>query len=194
MNEEETSFMLEQYKQCQDNWRQLWVTFWQVPTLAVTIASGVFFVVFKEFWADDKWFQSGIILGVGSLLTLTIAYVCHKHRFFADVWTCTLTAMEKQAPFLKRVQRSTFFEKEFNGQKDSFWFWKEAKRHQAASGQKLFIVMLFVVGCLQVFLAGFSFWRAFTLPIFLFPIAALVVAFGFMAWRSDFFRKIPPEV
>ncbi len=159
MDDEEKKFTIEQYKQVYDEQRQLWILFWRIPTIAVTISAGIFAVVFIYLWGDDKgkWLESGTLLIIGHLLTTVLAYVASKHRFFGSIWVGTLTKIEELAPFVKRIQRTTTPEKEIEKGKE-YWSSREVNFYEKPSGEKLLIGALVIISAISL---GFSMYAFF---------------------------------
>ncbi len=164
MNDEYT---IEQYKQCYEDFRQLWILFWRIPTIAVTISAAIFAAVFIYLWPKEQWIESGAVLLVGHILTLVLAYVAYKHRYFGSIWAGTLTNIEEKLLFAKRIQRTTAPEKEIKAGKD-YWLPKTPKWCQTPSGEKLLIGALIIISLISL---GFSMYAFFQESPCLFYIA-----------------------
>jgi hypothetical protein len=160
MNDDiDIKYTLEQYRQCYEDYRQLWILFWRIPTIAVTISAAVFAAVFIYIWPQGegdlgsfRWIQSGIVLLIGHILTLVLAYVAYKHRYFSSIWQGTLTVIEETVPFKNCVKRITFPEKEISHNKN-YWLNIPAKRQQSPSGELVLILALLIISLISL---GFS--------------------------------------
>jgi len=151
-------FSIEQYRQCYEDQRQLWILFWRIPTIAVTIAAAIFAAAFIYFWPKEQWIEAGVILLIGHTLTLVLAYVAYKHRYFGSIWAATLTNIEEDQPFAKHIQRTTAPEKELKPVKD-YWFKKTPKWHQSISGERLLIGALLIISLISLGFSMFAFFN-----------------------------------
>jgi membrane protein YdbS with pleckstrin-like domain len=156
MNDEE-EFKIEQYKQCYEDQRQLWILFWRIPTIAVTIAAAIFAAVFIYLWPKGQWIESGTVFLIGHILTFILAYVAHKHRYFGAIWAGTLTKIEESIPLARRIQRTTSSEREIRPGIE-YWFSKTAKWHQSPSGENMLIGALVLISLISL---GFSMYAFF---------------------------------
>ncbi len=167
-----SDYEIEQYRQCYENYRQLWITFWRIPTVAVTISAGVIAVGFIYFWGNDKWFQFGVLLLAGHVLASALALVAYKFRFFGRVWQSTLTSMEQDIkPFKKRVKRSTFPEPDITTTKE-LWYDLSTNWLQSPSAELFLVVVLAFVSLLQLGLSVYGFGNHYSLQYI--PVALAV--------------------
>jgi hypothetical protein len=77
MNEEEIT----QYNQCSEDWRHYDRAIWQMPTVAITIASAILAVAYQYV----KYLPArAFILLLGGLLLLSLTVALVKHRLFQE--------------------------------------------------------------------------------------------------------------
>jgi len=156
--EKSNDYSIEQYKQCYEDFRQLWILFWRIPTIAVTISAGIFAVAFIYLWPDKLWLGAGIVFLVGHILTLILAYVSYKHRYFGSIWAATLTNIEESLPFEKHTQRTASPEEEIQHKK-GYWYKKTPEWHRSISGELMLTGALLVISLISLGLSMYSFYK-----------------------------------
>ena len=98
MSEEEIA----QYNQCSEDWRHYDNAIWQMPTVAITIASAILAVAYQYV---QELLPRTVILFFGGLILLSITVELIKHRLFHDQRTEFLSETEKDWVASNRVKR-----------------------------------------------------------------------------------------
>ena len=98
--------LLAQYKECYEHLRQHERFMWQIPSLLTLINGGLVVVVFT-FMSGSGVVPKLFVLAIALALTLTMAYVQRKHRYFSKVLTGTLSSLEI-ALEVKHIQKVLF--------------------------------------------------------------------------------------
>ena len=99
MSEEEIT----QYNQCSEDWRHYDKAIWQMPTVAITIASAILAVAYQYV---QELLPRAFILLLGGLLLLSITVALIKHRLFHEQRTEFLSDTENDWVDSKRVTRT----------------------------------------------------------------------------------------
>ena len=99
MNEEEIT----QYNQCSEDWRHYDRAIWQMPTVAITIASAILAVAYQYV---EELLPRAFILLLGGLLLLSITVALMKHRLFHDQRTEFLSDTERDWVDSDKVRRT----------------------------------------------------------------------------------------
>ncbi len=88
MSEEE----LAQYNQCSEDWRQYNSTIWQIPSVAIAIASAILAVAYQNI---QELLPRTVILFFGGLMLLTLTIALIKHVLLFNQRTEFLSETEK---------------------------------------------------------------------------------------------------
>jgi hypothetical protein len=92
-----------QYNQCSEDWRHYDRAIWQMPTVTITIASGILAVAYRYV---NEFLPRAVILFLGGLLLLSITVALVKHRVFQEQRTGFLLDIEKDWVASGRVTRT----------------------------------------------------------------------------------------
>lgn len=91
-----------QYNQCSEDWRHYNNTIWQMPTVAMTIASAIMAVAYQYI---QELLPRTVILFFGGLILLGLTVSLVKHRLFHDQRTEFLFDTEKDWVASNKVKR-----------------------------------------------------------------------------------------
>ena len=133
-NEEEIA----QYNQCSEDWRHYNGAIWQIPSVAVAIASAILAVAYQ--YDVQDLLPRTVILFFGGLILLSLTVALIKHRLFLDQRTEFLSNTEKEWVNSNKVKR--IVKRKTEEIQDVSWF----QRRRAYNW--LLVVMIITMLCL----------------------------------------------
>jgi hypothetical protein len=101
-------YEISQYEQCHEDWRHFDNAIWQMPSIAIAVASGLLAISYE--FVEDL-LPRAVILFFGFLICSSLTVALIKHRLFLDERTKILKKIEKNWRInnsnVKKIKRKT---------------------------------------------------------------------------------------